>query len=230
MRWRAHSHCSRKIRRSAISCPSGLSWSCRMKSARTSLGDVRTRRRSRRAAGPSASARRAASSQNTGARAYQWPGPEAAHATRMYISTEAGWSKGYLDLPIYSTSQRHIVLAARVGVRLRSDRALTGRAATRIIDPCARKRPVATCFGAPRLVGGFLRARPWLPRRARWGTRHTARLRRDPRGDVRRPELGRGTRRFRARLRLADRRRRPRCTAPTRSIGSPCRIPNAPAV
>jgi hypothetical protein len=149
MRWRAHSHCSRKIRRSAISCPSGLSWSCRMKSARTSLGDVRTRRRSRRAAGPSASARRAASSQNTGARAYQWPGPEAAHATRMYISTEAGWSKGYLDLLIYSTSQRHIVLAARVGVRLRSDRALTGRAATRIIDPCARKRPVATCFGAP---------------------------------------------------------------------------------
>jgi hypothetical protein len=74
MRWRAHSHCSRKIRRSAISCPSGLSWSCRMKSARTSLGEVRTRRRSRRAAGPSASARRAASSQNTRARAYQRSG------------------------------------------------------------------------------------------------------------------------------------------------------------
>ncbi len=56
------------------------------------------------------------------------------------------------DLPgptHYSASQRHIVLAARVGVRLRRDRALTGRAATRIIDPCARKRPVATCFGAP---------------------------------------------------------------------------------
>jgi hypothetical protein len=149
MRWRAHSHCSRKIRRSAISCPSGLSWSCRMKSARTSLGEVRTRRRSRRAAGPSASARRAASSQNTGARAYQWPGPEAGHAPRMYISTQAGWSKTYLVLPIYSTSQRHIVMAARVGVRLRRDRALTGRAATRIIDRCARKRPVATCFGAP---------------------------------------------------------------------------------
>ena len=74
MPWRAHSHSSRKIRRSAISCPSGLSWSCRMTSARTSLGEVRTRRRSRRAAGPSASARRAASSQNTGARAYQRPG------------------------------------------------------------------------------------------------------------------------------------------------------------
>jgi hypothetical protein len=28
----------------AISCPSGLSWSCRMTSARTSLGEVRTRR------------------------------------------------------------------------------------------------------------------------------------------------------------------------------------------
>jgi hypothetical protein len=42
-----------------------------MTSARTSLGEVRTRRRSRRAAGPSASARRVASSQNTGARAYQ---------------------------------------------------------------------------------------------------------------------------------------------------------------
>ena len=49
MSWRAHSHSSRKIRRSAISCPSGLSWSCRMTSARTSLGEVRTRRRSRRA-------------------------------------------------------------------------------------------------------------------------------------------------------------------------------------
>ena len=34
------------IRRSAISCPSGLSLSCRMPSARTSLGEVRTRRRS----------------------------------------------------------------------------------------------------------------------------------------------------------------------------------------
>jgi hypothetical protein len=33
-----HSHSSRKIRRSAISCPSGLSWSCRMTSAWTSLG------------------------------------------------------------------------------------------------------------------------------------------------------------------------------------------------
>jgi len=42
-----------------------------MRSARTWLGEVRTRRRSRRAAGPSASARRAASSQNTGAREYQ---------------------------------------------------------------------------------------------------------------------------------------------------------------
>jgi hypothetical protein len=39
--------------------------------ARTSLGEIRTRRRSQRAAGPSASARRAASSQETGARAYQ---------------------------------------------------------------------------------------------------------------------------------------------------------------
>ena len=38
-----------------------------MTSARISLGEVRTSRRSRRAAGPSASARRAASSQNTGA-------------------------------------------------------------------------------------------------------------------------------------------------------------------
>jgi hypothetical protein len=76
MPWRAHSHSSRKIRRSAISCPSGLSWSCRMTSARTSLGEVRTRRRSRRAAGPSVSASRAASSQNTGARAYQRPGPQ----------------------------------------------------------------------------------------------------------------------------------------------------------
>ena len=37
-----------------------------MRSARTSLGEVRTRRRSRRASGPSASAKRAASSQNTG--------------------------------------------------------------------------------------------------------------------------------------------------------------------
>jgi hypothetical protein len=44
-----------------------------MTSARTSLGEVRTRRRSRRAAGPSASARRAVSSQDTGARAYQRP-------------------------------------------------------------------------------------------------------------------------------------------------------------
>src|SRR4030095_14736977 len=43
MPWRAHSHSSKKIRRSAISCPSGLSWSCRMTSARTSLGEVRTR-------------------------------------------------------------------------------------------------------------------------------------------------------------------------------------------
>jgi len=42
-----------------------------MTSARTSLGEVRTRRRSRRAAGPSASAMRAASSQNIAARAYQ---------------------------------------------------------------------------------------------------------------------------------------------------------------
>ena len=49
-------------------------------------GEVRTRRRSRRAAGPSASARRAASSQNTGARAYQRPGPEAGHATRTYVA------------------------------------------------------------------------------------------------------------------------------------------------
>jgi hypothetical protein len=88
-----------------------------MKSARTSLGEVSTRRRSRRAAGPSASAKRAASSQNTGARAYQWPGPEAAHATRTYITTEAGWSKTYPVLPIYSASQRQIVLATRVGVR-----------------------------------------------------------------------------------------------------------------
>jgi hypothetical protein len=47
--WRAHSHSSRKIRRSAISCPSGLSWSCRMTSAQTSLGEVRTRRGTRRA-------------------------------------------------------------------------------------------------------------------------------------------------------------------------------------
>jgi hypothetical protein len=39
-----------------------------MTSALTSRGEVRTRRRSRRAAAPSASARRAASSQNTGAR------------------------------------------------------------------------------------------------------------------------------------------------------------------
>jgi hypothetical protein len=54
--WWAHSHSSRKIRRSAISCPSGLWWSCRMTSARTLLGEVRTRRRSRRAADPSASA------------------------------------------------------------------------------------------------------------------------------------------------------------------------------
>jgi hypothetical protein len=46
--------------------PVSLSWSCRMASARTSLGEVRTRRRSRRAAGPSAPARRAASSLNTG--------------------------------------------------------------------------------------------------------------------------------------------------------------------
>jgi len=42
-----------------------------MRSARIWLGEVRTRRRSRRAAGPSASTRRAASSQNTGAREYQ---------------------------------------------------------------------------------------------------------------------------------------------------------------
>jgi hypothetical protein len=70
-----------------------------MTSARTSLGEVRTRRRSRRAAGPSASARRAASSQNTGARAYQWSGPEAGHATRIYISTEAGWSKATWSYP-----------------------------------------------------------------------------------------------------------------------------------
>ena len=71
MPWRAHSHSSRKIMRPAISCPSGLSWELPA-SARTSLVEVRTPRRSRRAAGPSASARRAASSQNTGARAYQW--------------------------------------------------------------------------------------------------------------------------------------------------------------
>jgi hypothetical protein len=52
-----------------------------MMSARTSLEEVRTRRRSRRAAGPSASARRAASSQNTGARAYQRPGRQASCRT-----------------------------------------------------------------------------------------------------------------------------------------------------
>ena len=79
----------------------------------------------------------------------------------------------------------------------------------------------------PRLVGGSLRARPWLSRRARWGARHAARLRRDPRGDVRRPELGRGTRRFGACVRLADRRRRPRCTASTRIIASAPPIPNS---
>jgi hypothetical protein len=46
-----------------------------MTSARTSLGEVRTRRRSRRAAGPSASARRAASSQHTGGASVSaaWP-------------------------------------------------------------------------------------------------------------------------------------------------------------
>jgi hypothetical protein len=38
MPWRALSHSSRKIRRSAFSCRSGLSWSCGMTSARTSLG------------------------------------------------------------------------------------------------------------------------------------------------------------------------------------------------
>ena len=75
MPWRAHSHSSRKIRRSAISCPSDLSWSCRMTSARTSLGEVRTPRRARRPAGPSALASRTASSQSTAARAYQRPGP-----------------------------------------------------------------------------------------------------------------------------------------------------------
>jgi hypothetical protein len=54
MPWRAHSHSSRKIRRSAICCPSGLSWSCRITSARTSLGggqdpkEVLTRRWSER--------------------------------------------------------------------------------------------------------------------------------------------------------------------------------------
>ena len=53
-----HSHSSRKIRRSAISRPSGLSWSCRMTSGSDLAGEVRTRRRSRLAAGPSASARR----------------------------------------------------------------------------------------------------------------------------------------------------------------------------
>jgi hypothetical protein len=54
-----------------------------MVSARTSLGEVRTRRRSRRAAGPSASARRATSSQNTGARAYQRPGRQASCQTKL---------------------------------------------------------------------------------------------------------------------------------------------------
>ena len=38
-------------------------------------------------------------------------GPKADHATGAYISTEAGWSKTYLVLPIYSASQRHIELA-----------------------------------------------------------------------------------------------------------------------
>jgi hypothetical protein len=43
--------------------------------------------------------------------------PEACHATRMYVSNAAGWSKTYPVPSIYSASQRHIVLATRVGVR-----------------------------------------------------------------------------------------------------------------
>ena len=60
-----------------------------MTSARTSLGEVRTRRRSRRAAGPSASARRAASSQNTGARAYQRPGRQVSCRTNSSPASAA---------------------------------------------------------------------------------------------------------------------------------------------
>jgi hypothetical protein len=82
------------------------------------------------------------------------------------------------------------------------------------------KRPVATCFGAPS-PGRRLSARSALDASPRSLGRSTAaRLRRNPRGDVRRPELGRGTRRVRARLRLADGRRRPCRTASTRSVGA----------
>jgi hypothetical protein len=143
------------------------------------------------------------------------------HAAGTCISTEAGWSK---DLP-GPTHLLDFAAAFRAGHARR--RPLKTR--SRVDRPSSDSHHRTHVLGSgrsphasarPRLVGGFLRARPWVPRRARWGARHTARLRRDPRGDVRRPELGRGTRRFRARLRLADRRRRPRYTAPTRSIGS----------
>jgi hypothetical protein len=51
-------------------------------------------------------------------------------------------------------------------------RALTGRAATRIIDPCARTRPVATCFGALS-PGRRLSARSALDASPRWLGRST---------------------------------------------------------
>jgi hypothetical protein len=57
MPWRAHSHSSRKIRRSAVSCPSGQD-----------LKEIPTRRWSERVSEASRC------SQNTGARAYQRPG------------------------------------------------------------------------------------------------------------------------------------------------------------
>jgi hypothetical protein len=69
-------------------CPSGLSWSCRMTSARTSLGRSGPEGDPRRAAGPSASARRAASSQHTGARAYQRPGRQASCGTSSSTALE----------------------------------------------------------------------------------------------------------------------------------------------
>lgn len=71
--------------------------------ARTSLGEVRTRRRSRRAAGPRPSARRAASSQNTGARAYQRLAPSGAttvtQVTRVGDATGTHMAEGGSTLP-----------------------------------------------------------------------------------------------------------------------------------
>ena len=145
-----------------------------MTSARTWLGEVRTRRRSRRAAGPSAAARRTASSQNTGARAYQRPGCQASCGTSSSISSrghdrptdyrgdvlsdsivEAGISttSRFLAVPDFDAAERVAGARCRLPSVSVSAGLMSSDGKARI-PSCVTTSPTSSLWSSPRLFAG----------------------------------------------------------------------------